>query len=105
MTTLYEWDIETVDAESDDIIDHNHRDRLAEFGTEELIHAINEDTEPGGTFTRLVLVRDVGNDIEGLIDRLWCYVKDGELPEYFSDSLGGLTAIRVPKRFIAEFNR
>jgi len=99
MTIRYEWDIETVCTESEDILDHDHRDRLAEFGIEELIHAINQDTEPGNNFTRLVLVRDDDNG------RSWAYVTDeGKMPEQFLDAYDRPVA-KVPKRFVEEFNR
>ena len=42
---------------------------------------------------RLGLVRDRGDDLEGLIDRQWAYVEDGKLPEFFD---GG---VLVPARF------
>lgn len=91
MTTTYEWDIETVCAESNDVLDHNHRDRLNEYPAEDLIHAINQDTEPGDTFTRLVLVADSGT-------RTWAYVDDGELPNQFEDGT------RVPSAFRIELH-
>ena len=71
--TTYEWDIETVDG--DEVLDHDHRDRLSEFGMEELIKAINEDDS-----LRLCLVRD--ND-DG---RSWAYVIDGQMPAVFLDA-------------------
>jgi len=99
----YEWDIETWD--DADCLDHNHRDRLHDFGAEELLHAINQDVEPDGTVTKLVLVRDVGDEISGLTDRLWAYVTDdGKLPEFFSDGTDSVTSIRVPKHKHEEFN-
>lgn len=104
MTICYEWDIETVDAESDDILDHDHRDKLNDFSMEQLLHAINQDLDPGNTYTRLVLVRDSfhGDD---LTSRSWAYVTDdGEMPENFLDAYDRATAA-VPKRFIEEFNR
>lgn len=102
--TQYEWDIETVCAESDDILDHEHRDKLSDFGTEQLIRAINQDPEPGGNFTRLVLVRDK-RDRNDELDRSWAYVTDdGEMPDQFRDAYDRPVAA-VPKRFIAEFKR
>lgn len=103
MTIRYEWDIETVCAESEDILDHDHRDRLADFGMEELIHAINQDIEPGNNITRLVLVRDRFRD-DDLVCRSWAYVTDdGEMPEQFLDAYERPVA-KVPKRFMEEFN-
>jgi hypothetical protein len=104
MTIRYEWDIETVCAESEDILDHDHRDRLSEFGADELIHAINQDAEADDKFTRLVLVRDRWDD-GGLACRSWAYVTDaGEMPPEFLDAYDRPVA-KVPQRFIAEFKR
>jgi hypothetical protein len=47
-------------------------------------------------------VRNTGNEIDGLQDRQWAYVKDGKLPVFFEDSAGNETAIKVPARFHAE---
>ena len=50
MTIRYEWDIETVAAdEHEDVLDHDHRDRLSEFGVEELIFAILQQPGPDST--------------------------------------------------------
>lgn len=101
----YEWDIETVSAdEHEDVLDHNFRDRLRDFGGEEMTLAMNFDGEEPGTFTRLVLVRTEGNEVEGITDRFWAYVtEDGKLPEYFQDATEHVTGIRVPKRLREEF--
>lgn len=105
MTIRYEWDIETVCGESQDILDHNHRDRLHDFGAEDLIHAINQDTEPGNQFTRLVLVRDRFDRDDNLVCRSWAYVTDaGELPSEFLDA-SDVAVAKMPKRFIEEFGR
>jgi hypothetical protein len=102
MAVQYEWDIETWSVGEDgenEVLDHDHRDKLSEFGIEELIRAINQDVEPGDTYTRLVLVRDDDNG------RSWAYVTDdGNLPEQFCDAYDRPVA-KVPQRFIAEFNR
>jgi hypothetical protein len=81
----YEWSIETID-ENEDIIDSSFWD--------EKPHKELEENE------RLVLVRNEGNEIEGITDRLWAYVIDGKLPKYFSDSNDCVVSIKVPKRFI-----
>lgn len=89
MPTTYEWDIETwVD---DEIVDHNHRNSVHEFGGEELTMAVAEDGY------RLVLVR---TNEKG---RWWAYVTDGELPTHFSDAWDR-PCIKVPERFFKEFN-
>jgi hypothetical protein len=104
MTIRYEWDIETVCAESEDILDHDHRDRLSDFAMERLIHAINQDAEPDNKFTRLVLVRDRFQN-DDLVCRSWAYVTDdGEMPEQFIDANDKPVA-KVPKRLIEEFRR
>ena len=94
----YEWDVEEVDLH-EDIVDHHHCDDLKPL----LDHFGSAITTRTGTF-RLVLVRDVGNDVDGLIDRHWAYVRNGELPQFFSD---GLTDVRhrVPARFHRELIR
>lgn len=98
-TIHYEWDIETVDGESGDILDHDHRDRLHDFGGEELTNAINKDYDADNTFTRLVLVRDSERD-----GRSWAYLTDArEMPEQFLDAYDRPVA-KVPQRFIREFN-
>lgn len=84
---LYEWDYETL-SEDGDIIDHNHKDKLAAFTKEDIT-------------TSLVLIRDEVNDIDGLQDRTWAYVEDGKLPDYFSDAAGN-TLYHVPERFKVE---
>ena len=99
MTTTYEWDIETWNGE--EIVDHNHWDRLADFGMEELIQAINNDfLNEARDYTKLVLVRDSERD-----GRSWAYVTDdGKMPEQFLDAYDR-PVCNVPKRFIEEFNR
>jgi hypothetical protein len=47
------------------------------------------------------LVRDRGNDTEGLIDRQWAYIEKGKLPERFSDS-GGAKGPLVPAKYHRE---
>lgn len=94
MPIRYEWDIETW--RDDEIVDHDHRDRLHDFGGEELTRAVAEDGY------RLVLVRDrFAND--DLVCRSWAYVTDGKLPDQFLDAYDNPVAT-VPKRFIKEFN-
>jgi len=91
MAITYEWDLETVDLESDDIIDHDFRETLSDLD----LPASNQ---------RLVLVRNVGNDLEGLTDRLWAYVCKGQLPICFHSAGEVETSIRVPSRFHRELH-
>lgn len=83
----YEWCYEVTD-ENGDIIDSNFADKLSEFSK----------SEEGV----LVLVRNEGDEINGLEDRQWAYVKDGKLPLKFSDARNVEIGIDVPKRFFKE---
>lgn len=93
MGVYYEWDIEEVD-ENGDIQDHDFRDKLKDFVVKPAID---------GDRYQLVLVRNVGDEDEGLVDRDWAYaIKcDGRwvLPEQFD---GGT---KVPKRYHEELAR
>jgi hypothetical protein len=82
----YEWDFETVD-ENGDIIDHHHADKLKEI----------EHFRTGEEKGDFVLVRNVGNDMDGLVDRQWAYPVGGEMPSEFD---GGA---KVPQRYIKEW--
>jgi hypothetical protein len=84
----YEWSLEYID-KSGDIIHSDFANKVSDFGLNVLSG-------------RLCLVRNTGNEIDGLQDRQWAYVKDGKLPVFFEDSAGNETAIKVPARFHAE---
>jgi len=86
----YEWCFETVD--DGDIIDSNFADKLSDF------------TDSDKTDT-LCLVRNEGDEINGLEDRLWAYVKDGKLPEFFEDGRGKDVDVKVPLKFKNELSR
>lgn len=86
----YEWTLETLD--DGDIIDSDFSDSLT-FDKADL---------PGND---LGLVRHEGNEDDGVTDRVWAYVKDGKLPECFSDSMGTTIAIKVPQRFHNELSK
>lgn len=86
--TTYEWDIETVTTPQEgvadweeEILDHDHRDRLAEFDPEDVKAALagKVDAETGHKL-KLVLVRDSEQG------RAWAYVEDKRLPSHFSDA-------------------
>ena len=83
----YEWDYEVVD-KNGDIIDHNHADTLLE-----LVHFLERSHLGPG---RAVLVRDAWRSDGELTGRLWAYIEDGELPEFF-DGAGVPTALSVPR--------
>lgn len=111
MATTYEWDIELVDAESGDILDHNHADKLTQYSEIEIWHALTRFVDDKGEMTRLVLVRDSRFTIsrgfskgqEGL-DRTWAYVTEAmQLPATFDPDNGGSPdGHKVPARFVAE---
>lgn len=82
---IYEWSVETVD-EFGDIEDSSFYDTIEEVPALEDNH-------------RLCLVRNEGNDNDGLTNRLWAYVVDGKLPEYFSDSNECEVGYKVPLKF------
>lgn len=86
----YEWTLEIL--EDKDIIDSDFSEVL-NFNKAEL---------PGND---LGLVRYEGNEIDGQTDSLWAYVKDGKLPEYFSNAMREETGFKVPQRFHVELNK
>ena len=90
MAVQYEWCYETLD--DGDIVDNDFEGKLFAF------------SESRKTDT-LCLVRNDGDEIKGLEDRLWAYVQDNKLPEFFSDALGKKTGINVPKKFNGELKR
>lgn len=90
MKIFYEWCYETTD-EFGDIIDNYFADKLLEY---------TEDSKTN----QLCLVRNEGDEINGLGNRFWAYVKDGKLPECFEDA-GYQTAIKVPQKFYKELSR
>ncbi len=84
----YEWVIETLDA-AGEIDDVNHADTFPGFP--------DSDTHIG-------LVRDERNTFDGdLENRSWAYIKDGKLPEYFTQPspVEGqeIKVARVPAKF------
>ena len=85
----YEWDVETVEEESGDVLDHNHCDSFREA-----IAAARETPDDGCRFD-VVLVRD---DDDG---RSWAYLDDGKLPTHFLDAYEHEVA-KVPQRFVKE---
>jgi len=83
----FEWVIEGVD-EFGDIQDVNHTDSLKKaLEVAEIVKTEWPRVEIG-------LVRDRGDEIDGLQDRQWAYLTDGVLPTKFD---GGA---QVPKRFL-----
>lgn len=83
----YEWTLETL--EDGDIIDSTFSDSLT-FDKEDI-----REKDLG-------LVRNVGNNDDGLIDRWWAYVKDGKLPQFFEDAYRQPTHYKIPAKFHKE---
>ena len=86
----YEWVIRTFD-EYEDIIDNDFGEDLRGFAADDLWVAITENG-----WTRLELVKYIGNDIEGTKAIEYAEISYGHLYREFSDGS------RVPKRFHAE---
>lgn len=86
----YEWTLETL--EDGDIIDNHFSDVLS-YDKADL-----EGKDLG-------LIRNEGNEHEGLTDRYWAYVKDGKLPEFFTDSMGDTVKIKVPVKYHNELKK
>jgi len=99
--TTYEWDIETV--EDGDIQDHEHRDKLSEFSTDQLV-ACELFHDNNFTGTVLVLVKDVGSNAEGVTHRAWVYTKriNGKLVFLAPTMDDGKP---IPKRYINELEK
>ena len=105
--TFYEWDLETYSPATDDVIDHDHDDKVAPLLR--CLESWQTPDDPSHKY-RIVLVRDVWEvdscgEPYDRIERLWAYVQHNELPAHFSDAgIGGLqtTATKVPKRFVSE---
>ena len=87
MTINYEWDIELVDSESMDVLDHNHASNLKEIAR---YKTVKPDQ---GEFYSLVLVRDDWREDGQLMTRDWWYPDLDEEPILDCDGLfasGGL---------------
>tara|TARA_R110002020_G_scaffold460443_1_gene678933 strand:- start:76 stop:450 length:375 start_codon:yes stop_codon:yes gene_type:complete len=101
MKTIYEWDIETLDKHGD-IQDHYHHDTL--FA---LLATLKRWKPTEGERYEVVLVRDVGDDCEGLVDRQWWYAFEDSPESYCTpipaDTFSGGTP--VTKKHLAEFAR
>lgn len=81
----YEWTLEELDGEN--IVDSNFASSLSFFCKDSL-----EGKDLG-------LVRNEGNEDKGVTDRYWAYVKDGKLPEFFTNANGDDTGIAVPQKY------
>lgn len=81
----YEWDVETIDTDSRDILDHDHHDSL--FTVKEILQ--NE---------QLVLVRDTWEEDGELSNRTHWYPGESQYPMFEDGKF-------VPKRFFNEYKR
>ena len=84
----YEWIFEELD-EDGNIVDCDFSDTLTSANN-------NLDGYDFG------LVRNEGNEVYGITDRYWAYVKDGKLPEYFQNGGGHTIKIKVPQKYHKE---
>lgn len=92
--TQYEWCWEYSD-ERGDIIDLVHADTLKSLGAAE-----KSDWETGEPWKpELTLIRNYGNDEDGLLKRGYAYPTNGKLPEFFH-----YCGSKVPKRFQKELD-
>jgi hypothetical protein len=98
MATSYEWCVEIVVRESDDIEDNNFVPSFAKAAS--FVQSVTDEDD--GYDYRIVLVRTEGNEDEGVTDRLWAYVENGSLPEFFANAHGNATGVKVPQRFHKE---
>ena len=94
-----EWLVETLDgplSEDPDIIEVQHCQTYAQA------RRWADDIEVNvGVYAQIGLVRDRGNEADGLICRSWAYIEDGVLPEFFEDAYGNKVAV-VPARYRRE---
>lgn len=98
MAVSYEWCVEIVVRETGDIEDNNFVASFAEATA--FVRSAAEDDEYD---YRIVLVRTEGNEDDGVTGRLWAYVTaDGTLPEFFANSYGTATGVKVPQKFRKE---
>lgn len=86
----YEWTLEIM--QDGEITDSSFCDSL-EFDKADLVG------------NDLGLVRNEGNEIAGIEDRYWAYVKDGKLPEYFTNAMGESVGYKVPVKYHKELNK
>ena len=93
-TVQYEWLYEHTDIHGD-IHDHDHANTYAE------LMRVSRTIE--GLKGNVVLVRNEGNENEGLTHKSWAYLKDGKLPACFSDAFNcELPNMKVPQKFIKQ---
>ncbi len=91
---IYEWTVENID-EDGDIQDSHFADTITD-----VLLMIDEDYPRND----IGLIRKEGNDADGVQEIYYAYLKDGKLPDVFTDSGGNDVGIKVPSRFINEAN-
>ena len=100
----YEWCIETVELEYEDVVDLDFSDKLDGFSGSRLATALVNGDDGDGCFLRLALCRYYGSQLEGVIENWWAPVSKAEgkfvLPDNFDES-----DVSIPKRFKAELAR
>jgi hypothetical protein len=97
----YEWDIEITDNKTKECQDHWHADKLKDLlwaNPKSKEYEEHKSYYPNRHFV-LVLVRDEGNDFDGVTARSWAYVENNKMPTEFDDG------IKVPKRFLIEYEK
>ena len=87
----YEWAVEKTADDSGDIDDVRFWPSYAE--------AVADAATPveAGTTNHIALVRSVGIEADGMVDRSYAYLKEDRLPDFFENDH------RVPQRFHREF--
>lgn len=109
MKVCYEWDAEEYYpnecigilandglVEAGEIHDHNYSEKAIEA-----LRAVRRGYGDPRIDVRLVLVRQTVDKYGSVSEWAWAYVKDGKLPEFFSDAFDRQIT-KVPKKFIAE---
>lgn len=92
----YEWVWEYSDSHGD-IYDLEHGDTLVNLGQSRLQHYEGEFNDHGDPIVHaeLALIRFVGNDVDGLIEKDYAYVEKNKLPEFIDD-------YKIPQKFHKE---
>lgn len=89
--TTYEWTLEEM--KDGEIVDSQFQDILNDIPKEYL------------SGNDLGLVRYEGNERDGVTHQLWAYMKDGRLPEYFTNSMGESVDYKVPIKYHNELKK
>lgn len=104
MAITYEWVVETFDKDDPNKDDPEIVDTNAYDTYPEALKAAHQEDTLGW---RICLTRNVGNDVDGLQDRLWAYIDYTTLtlPEYFEVGGGEPSNVPVAKRHRKEIER